>query len=123
MIRCACRLLVVVALFAVAPGVAHASVASRSGGQISITANPGEANDIRFTVSCCFYSAQVTDTAGITAAGECTQTSATAVDCGATDGKPDVTVSLGDGNDSFVADELFNIGSFTVDGGDGNDKI
>lgn len=74
-------LAVLVAVVAV-PGVADASVATRTGTQISITAASGEANDIRFTVDCCLYNAKITDTAGITAAGECTQVSATEVDCG-----------------------------------------
>jgi len=110
------RLLTVLALLVAAvavPGVANASVATRIGTQISIVAGAGETNDILFKIDCCFYSAKITDTAGITAAGECTQVSATAVDCGQFGTtKPDVVVQLGDGNDTFVADELFNVRSF-----------
>jgi Ca2+-binding RTX toxin-like protein len=134
MTHCACslsrttrRLLTVLALLvgvAAAPGVANASIATRTGTQISIVAGAGETNDILFTIDCCFYSAKITDTAGITAAGECTQVSATAVDCGQFgDTKPDVVVQLGDGNDTFVADELFKVRSFNIDGGPGDDSI
>jgi RTX calcium-binding nonapeptide repeat (4 copies) len=128
------RLLTVLALLvgvAAAPGVANASIATRTGTQISIIAGAGETNDIRLTIDCCLYSVKITDTAGITAAGECHQVvgldgqvSATEVNCGPTrDTKPDVVVQLGDGNDTFVADELFGVRSFNIDGGPGDDSI
>jgi hypothetical protein len=122
-VRSAMLLVVLCVVGAAIPAAASASVASRSGGTITITANPGEANAIKFTSDCCYYHAKVEDSAGVTAAGECTQTSATEVDCGSTHPNPAVVVSLGDGNDSFTANDLFEVTSYTIDGGPGDDKI
>lgn len=114
--------LVLLAAFLALPGAAPASVVSRTGGQITITANPGEANDVAYNVVCCYYGIDVTDTAGVTAAGECTQVSPTRADCGRAT-TPTVTARLGDGDDRFLSDASQQVGSFDIDGGDGSDTI
>jgi hypothetical protein len=115
-------LFVVLAVVSMTASASAASVASRSGGTITITGDAGP-NTIKFASECCYYSAKVTDSSGITAAGECTQDSATQVDCGSTRPNPAVVVTLGDGNDSFSANDLFEVTSYTVDGGPGDDHI
>lgn len=125
----------------VAPTVAEASVASKSGNTITITGG-AEANDIQLLVDCCFYEARITDVAGVTAGGDCVQVSATEVNCGDTAGTPDLVVTLGDGNDALGLYaygnrlRLINVdagpgddtvisdaGAETINGGDGNDTI
>jgi hypothetical protein len=99
-----------------APAAAQASTVSRTGSTITFTAAPGETNDVR--ISSGPIGLVITDTAGLTAAGDCTQVSPTEANCGV-DG--DFVISLGDGNDS-----LFEAGSFRpvhVDGGPGDDKL
>jgi Ca2+-binding RTX toxin-like protein len=113
--------LTVLAGMVVLPGVADASVASRSGNLITVTAGAGEANDVTVEVRN-FAFVQVTDTAGVTAAGDCTPISATQARCGAQQ-FPDVTVALGDGNDIFRVHDGTEFGTFNVDGGSGDDNI
>jgi Ca2+-binding RTX toxin-like protein len=110
-----------VLVFVVAtPSVAEASVATRTGAQVSVTAAPGEANVIRLAVGS--NDVRVSDTVGITAGDGCLQESATQVTCGA--GEPDlVTVQLGDGNDQFITDAIVSARAYNIDGGPGNDKI
>jgi hypothetical protein len=68
---------------------------------------------------------KITDSAGITAAGECAQVSATEVDCNVTRGDPMLyaTVLLGDGDDRWSSDEIFQVQGFDIEGGDGNDDL
>jgi RTX calcium-binding nonapeptide repeat (4 copies) len=113
--------LTVLAGVVVLPGVADASVASRSGNLITVTAGAGETNDVTVEVRN-FAFVQVTDTAGVTAAGDCTPISATEAKCGAQQ-FPDVTVALGDGNDTFRVHDGTEFGTFNVDGGPGDDNI
>jgi hypothetical protein len=113
-------LAVLAGVFAV-PSVAQASVAARTGTQLSIVARAGETNDIQFREACCAYHDRITDTAGITAGGECVQVSATEVDCGHVE-NVDVVVRLGDGNDKFYEESSF-VRSFNIDGGSGDDSI
>src|SRR4051794_41131690 len=103
------------------PSAAQASVASRTGNAVTIAASSGETNNVEW-----FGSGQkITDTAGITAAGECAQVSATEVDCNVPRGDPmlSATVRLGDGNDHWSSDELFQVQGFDIEGGDGNDTL
>lgn len=113
-------LAVLAGVFAV-PSVAQASVATRTGTQLSIVARAGETNDIVFKEACCAYHDRITDTAGITAAGECAQISATEVDCGHVV-NVDVVVQLGDGNDKFYEESSF-VRTFNIDGGAGDDSV
>lgn len=112
-IVCALALLIV-------PAIASASVASRSGNAVTITGG-AESNVISLTSECCYYNARISDAAGITAEGECTQDSPTAVTCGTSQDELDVSVTLGDGNDSFTAPS--GALRVNVDGGAGDDTI
>src|SRR4051794_3915269 len=115
--------LVVLSSTVALPAVAQASVASRTGDLIMITAAAGEANDVTIEVLN-FAFIRVTDLAGITSAGDCEPIdppSDTAVKCGL--GHPGVTVSLGDGNDTFRTHDNTEFGLFDVDAGPGDDNI
>src|SRR4051794_15233793 len=103
------------------PSAAQASVASRTGNAVTIAASSGETNNVEWFGS----GSKITDTAGITAAGECAQVSATEVDCNVPRGDPmlSATVRLGDGNDHWGSDELFQVQGFDIEGGEGNDTL
>lgn len=104
------------------PAVADASVATRSGSTITVTANPGESNSITFTSS--YAGARIEDTAGIAPAdASCTTQSPTEVLCGASEPGLTAVVSLGDGNDTLRLDLVETIPSVDADGGPGNDDI
>lgn len=105
------------------PSFAEASVVSRSGDTITVSAGPGEVNNVTLASECCYYEARVTDSAGVTAGGDCTQVSATAVNCGVAGANPQVLITLGDGNDSFEAKPSTEIRSYNVDGGSGDDTV
>src|SRR4051794_3241247 len=103
------------------PSASLASSASRSGDRITITAAPGEANHI--SVGAPNSTVDVSDTgASLTAGDGCVQVSATEADCGPKD-SPRVSVDLGDGNDTLLGQNYFNVGAFDVHGGPGNDTI
>jgi hypothetical protein len=107
---------------AAAPVAAQASEASKSGNVITITGGP-EANDITVTSECCYYTARIADTAGITAGAGCTQSTSTLVDCGSTRPNPDVVVTLGDGSDRLSVNASPELRSLSADGGPGDDRI
>lgn len=100
------------------PQAAHASTASVSGSTLTITAAPGEANDVLLS-----FDGSVGDAAGITAGSGCGpwDESPTKVDCGVD--FTAVVIDLGDGNDQYQNSLGGRVATATVDGGAGDDVI
>ncbi len=107
----------VFALTAATP--AMGSTAQRLGTGLIITAGPLEANDVTITKS--GADVVVTDTAGVTDVGGCTQNNGTQVTCSA----PTVqtTVSLGDLNDKMQLAGGVSTPFYLVNAGAGDDRI
>jgi Ca2+-binding RTX toxin-like protein len=97
---------------------AHASTASVSGSTLTITAGPGESNDVLLSLD-----GYISDTAGIAPGPGCSpwDEGTTKVDCGV--GFTSVVVQLGDGDDNFQNSLGGRVGYSTVDGGPGNDVV
>ena len=119
--------LVVLGALAALPQAAGASTATLSGGVLTITAGPGETNAITLT-SGNANPLWVEDTAGVTPGAGCEASSLpTRAFCFLAPAGLDaasVVVALGDGNDSFNADNAGTyITTVTADGGPGDDTI
>jgi RTX calcium-binding nonapeptide repeat (4 copies) len=113
--------------FAALPQAAGASTASLSGGVLTITAAPGEANAVVLS-SGNANPIWVNDSAGVTPGAGCEASSTTTrVFCflGPTGlDSASVVASLGDGNDSFAAADAGGyVSTVNVDGGPGDDTI
>lgn len=114
---------------ALAAPAAHASTASFSGGTVTITAAPGEANDVWVYGELSQYG-EISDTAGITPGPGCNAVSPTQVECGPEqDGElvsygnyDTVVADLGDGDDEFNA-TFSLLDEVDVKGGDGDDEL
>lgn len=107
----------------VAPAAAQASVASKTGNTVTITAGAGEANNMDVRVESGGVS--VTDAAGVTAGAGCApyMFDPARIDCPG--GTPDLVVVLADGNDRlvFYPAGVGFVGSVNVDGGSGDDTL
>jgi len=108
------------------PSVAWASTVSFSANALTITAGPGEGNDLK--VDRGFYGDlgevfTVTDLAGITPGVGCEVRDGTGVCAISPALRPAITVSLGDGNDRLALAFFSNEFAMTADGGPGDDSI
>ena len=124
-----CARLLALTVFAAAalPSVAWASTVSFSGNVLTITAGPGEGNDVKVNVA--FYGGDladvftVTDLAGITPGAGCEVRDGTGVCAISPALRPTISVSLGDGNDRLALAFFSNQFAMTADGGPGDDSI
>lgn len=116
-------------ILAAAPA-AQASTASFSGGTVTVTAAPGEANAVWVYGELSQYG-HIADSAGITAGPGCNAVSATQVECGPQDdggggvtyGNYDTVVAdLGDGDDELTV-TFSMLDAVEVKGGDGDDEL
>lgn len=104
------------------------STAFRLFGMVLLSARSGAANQV--TASTSTGRVILTDTTGIALGPGCTRLSATSVDCGSVAGTSQLSIGLGDLNDSFDGRSVSlrtlvdaGTGSDTVATGSGNDTI
>ncbi len=118
-----CTAVLVVAAVIAAPAGAGTVTAGGFPMAVTYTAGAGETNNVVIQqASSPTHVMSISDTAGVTAGGGCTQIDATHANCGSLNAGP-LTANLGDQNDSLTYGETGISFTITANGGTGNDTI